>query len=89
MKYIESNIPPTLLVRVTHYHHGNHVDLQNGGAKYVTHAWLEDNHGRRVGEAMAVGHGHTTARSRRTIRRAMAVGRAFKRWHLHSVDHAM
>lgn len=86
MKYIEGNIPPEIRVRVTHYHHGNHCDLANGGAKYVTHAWLEDGHGRRVGEAVAIGHGHTAARSRRTIRRAMAVGRAFKYWHTHAMQ---
>ncbi len=82
MKYIESNIPEAMLVRVTHYHHGNHTDLANGGAKYVTHAWLIDTHGQTVSEAMSVGHGKSTARSRRPIRRAIAVGRAFKRWHV-------
>lgn len=80
MKYIESNIPDTLRVHVHHYHHGNQVDLANGGARYVTHAWLEDGTGRMVADAIAVGHGRCTARSRRPIRRQMAVGRAFKRW---------
>ena len=86
MKYIESNIPEAMLVRVTHYHHGNHTDLANGGAKYVTYAWLIDNHGQQVAEAISVGHGHSTARSRRTIRRAIAVGRAFKQWHTRELN---
>ena len=81
MKYIESNIPTTVTVHVSHYHHGNHGDLANGGAKYVTHAWLEDN-GVRVSAAIAVCHGNTTSRCARPIRRQMAVGRAFKHWWL-------
>jgi hypothetical protein len=83
MKYIESNIPPTLRVRVTHYHHGNQRDLANGGARYVTHACLLDEQDRHVGEAIAVTHGRVTARCQRPIRRQMAVGRAFKAWDQH------
>lgn len=86
MKYIESNIPESLRVHVHHYHHGNQVDLSNGGARYVTHAWLEDLHGRMVGEAIAVAHGRSLARQRRPVRRQMAVGRAFKQWTLHEAE---
>jgi hypothetical protein len=86
MKYIESNIPEELMVRVTHYHHGNQVDLSNGGAKYVTHAVLLDNAGHRVGQAIAVAHGRTSARCARNVRRQMAVGRAFKQWHTCHLD---
>lgn len=78
MKFIESNIPQCYRVRVHHYHHGNQVDLSNGGARYVTHASIVDDKDHVVGEAIAVAHGRTTARSRRQIRRQMAVGRAFK-----------
>ena len=82
MKYVEGNIPPEVHVHVTHYHHGNHGDLANGGAKYVTHAWLENTHGVRVGSAVAVCHGNNVSRCQRPVRRQMAVGRAFKQWYL-------
>jgi hypothetical protein len=88
MKYIESNIPDTLRVRVHHYHHGNQVDLSNGGARYVTHASILDEHGHSVGEAIAVAHGRTAARCQRPIRRQMAVGRAFKAWFIHEQEQA-
>ena len=78
MKYIESNIPSNLSVRVHHYHPGNTVDLQDRErVQFVTHAWLVNKKGRCVSDAISVCTGR---KAKRAIRRQIAVGRALKQY---------
>lgn len=85
IKFVESNVPSELQVRVHHYHGGNTKDLDNSSL-LVTHAWLVTKNGRTVSDAIAV----CTApkQAKRTVRRQIAIGRALKKYFQGEKQHA-
>lgn len=76
IKLIESNIPQEINVRVTHLHPGNSSRKKRRGSQYMTIAKLVGPTGDVVAEGIAqCSRGDAP---RRSIGRAVAIGRAYK-----------
>ena len=84
MKYLESNLPKGLYIKVVHLHQGNTTRSQlkkigKTNTRYVTIAKLfDDNHPFSVAQGMAV-CGHNDSPSRQ-LGRSIAVGRALREY---------
>lgn len=82
IKYVESNVPENMNLRVQYLHQG-HVAGMPTNMKRITVATLLDLEGRMVAKACSVCHENDN--DNRKIGRAIAVGRALKEYYTNAV----